>query len=196
MVAAIDMLRTVAPVDVIVILGNHDKQRSFYLGEVLEAQYHNCPDVVVDNTARARKYYKYGHALIGYTHGSEEPIQNLPMVMASEMKSVWDVVKSAEWHLGDKHHKKEIKWLATEEMLGVVVRFMRSLTSTDAWHDSKAYIGNPHAGEAFIWDKNEGVVCQYAAIIEDDNEIVRNETLSDAKAKDGSMWLYIQQHND
>jgi hypothetical protein len=196
MVAAIDMLRTAAPVDILVIPGNHDKQRSFYLGEVLDAHYTNCPDVTVDNTARARKYYKYGHSLIGYTHGSEEPVNNLPMVMASEMKPVWDVIKYAEWHLGDIHHKKDIKWLSTEDMMGIAIRFMRSLTSTDEWHDSKAYVGNPHAGEAFIWDKNYGMVCQFGAIIEDDRELARSESLSGAKTTDGSMWLKIQHHND
>ena len=195
-IAAIDMLRTVAPVDVLVIPGNHDKQRSFYLGEVIDAQYTNCLDVTVDNTARARKYYKYGHSLIGYTHGGDEPLTNLPMVMASEMKPVWDVIKYAEWHLGDIHHKKDIKWLSTEDMMGIAVRYLRSITSTDAWHDSKGYVGNPHAGEAFIWDRNNGMVCQFGAIIEDAKELERGEVLSGAKTADGSMWLHIKHTND
>jgi hypothetical protein len=40
-VSMIDECTSIAPVDVLVIAGNHDQQRSFYLGEALDAWYHH-----------------------------------------------------------------------------------------------------------------------------------------------------------
>ena len=60
MVAAIDYLKTIAPVDVIVISGNHDFERMFYAGDVISGWFRNDLDVTVDNNYDSRKYYEYG----------------------------------------------------------------------------------------------------------------------------------------
>ena len=162
-VEAIDTLKEIAPVDVLVIPGNHDFTRTFYLGDAIECWYHNCPDVKVDNAAKIRKYYQYGACLVGFTHGSEEKFQELPYIMANEEPKLWSETSYREWHLGDKHHKKEIRWISAEEYKGATVRFLRSLTSDDAWHYSKGYVGHLRAGEGFIWDRNNGLVCEFSA---------------------------------
>ncbi len=72
LVGLIDLCAQVAPVDVPIIPGNHDRERMFYLGDALECWYHECPNVSVDNRAILRKYYSFGKNLIGFTHGSEE----------------------------------------------------------------------------------------------------------------------------
>jgi hypothetical protein len=162
---AIEHLRQIAPVDVLIVPGNHDVERIFYLGDALECFYHKCDDVKIDNGAKVRKYYRYGKCLIGYTHGRDEKIYELPHIMASEEPILWANTKYREWHLGEIHHKKEIKWISTEEFKGVTVRFMRSLAGTDAWHYSKGYISALRAGEGFIWDKENGLICQFTASI-------------------------------
>ena len=164
-VEAIDTLRQIAPVDVIVVPGNHDAERSFYLGDAIECWYHSCPDVTVNNTAKVRKYYQYGNCLIGFTHGRDEKTFELPMIMATEASTMWAHTKFREWHLGEIHHKKEIKWISTEEFKGTTVRFLRSITSTDAWHFQQGYVNNLRAGEGFVWDKDNGLVCQFTASI-------------------------------
>jgi hypothetical protein len=72
LVELIDMCAQVAPVDVLIIPGNHDRERMFYAGDALECWYHKSPDVSIDNGANMRKYYPFGRNLIGFTHGSEE----------------------------------------------------------------------------------------------------------------------------
>ena len=52
--------------------------------------------------------------------------------------------------------------MATQEHKGMVVRFMRSLSGTDAWHNFKGYKGAIQACEAFIWDEKEGLICQFS----------------------------------
>lgn len=161
----IDKLSTIAPIDVIIVRGNHDTERSFYLGETLDCWYRKSKDVNIDNNPTPRKYYKYGNNLIGYTHGNEEKVLDLPAIMATEVPKLWAETKYREWHLGHIHQKKEIKWVSTQEHKGIVIRYMRSLSATDAWHSQKGFIGNVRAGEGFIWNKENGLICQFTACL-------------------------------
>jgi hypothetical protein len=164
-IEAIDRMREIAPVDVPVIPGNHDAERAFYLGDSLECWYHGVSGVTIDNGAKIRKYYRYGSNLIGFTHGKDEKPEELPNIMASEVPEYWSSAKFREWHLGDKHHKRELHWQSTKEYKGVIVRYMRSLTATDVWHHKKGFIGNLRAGEAFVWSKDGGAIAQFTASI-------------------------------
>jgi len=157
LVDQITRLSEIAPVDVIMIPGNHDYERNFYLGDSLEGWFYNNPNVTVDNSPSPRKYYLYNNTLIGYTHGNEEKISDLPLLMAQEVPTLWASSKYREFHLGHVHHKKEIKYKSTEEYQGVIIRFMSSLSATDSWHHKKGYIGNRRSSEAYVWDKNKGL---------------------------------------
>jgi|TARA_R100000664_G_scaffold34160_1_gene54488 hypothetical protein len=162
LIEGIDLLQTIAPVDVVVVQGNHDFERSFYVGDAMECWYNNNPNVLVNNEANPRKHYKFGKCLISYTHGNNEKINDLPLLVASEVPKLWAETKYREVHIGHLHHKKEIKFMATQEHKGIVIRFMRSLSGTDAWHNLKGYTGGVQACEAFIWDENEGLICQFS----------------------------------
>ncbi|GAG44753.1 unnamed protein product, partial [marine sediment metagenome] len=59
-VSLIDEARLVAPVDVILVEGNHDPDEMFKLGEVLYAWYRNDPEVTITYSPRKRKFYNYG----------------------------------------------------------------------------------------------------------------------------------------
>tara|TARA_R110000744_G_scaffold3434_2_gene13134 strand:+ start:4019 stop:5293 length:1275 start_codon:yes stop_codon:yes gene_type:complete len=158
MCEVIEKLQLIAPVDVPIIPGNHDKTKCFFLGDSLEGWFHNNPQVYVDNSPKVRKYYKYGDNLIGYTHGDKEKIIDLPLIMAQEVPEMWANTIHREFHLGHYHQKKDMKWLSTQEYKGVVIRLLRSLSGTDAWHYEKGYVGGSRSAEAFIWNNRGGVV--------------------------------------
>jgi hypothetical protein len=158
LINAIDYLKQYAPVDVIVVQGNHDEERMFYVGDALDLFYTNCDSVTVDNSASLRKYYKFGKVLLGFTHGAKEKQADLPLIMANECPKEWAETSFRELHLGHLHHRREIKYLSTQEYKGVVVRLMRSLTSADAWHASKGFIGSVKGSEAFIWNYDTGLI--------------------------------------
>ena len=171
-VDAINMLKqTGVPVDVMGIAGNHDLERSYYLGACLEAWFNNDSQVHINNEAPLRKYYRFGKVLLGLTHGSEEKESSLSMLMANdvESKSMWGETLYHEWHLGHIHRKRTVKYTTldasrvTNEELGVTVRYLSSLTGTDAWHFSKGFIGATKAGEAFIWNDEAGLVAHLNA---------------------------------
>lgn len=158
----IDLCLGLAPVDVVMVPGNHDEQRSFYLGEILDAQYFKTKQVTVDNLAKKRKYKHFGKVLIGYTHGYHEKITSLPSLMPLEASNEWANSLHREWHLGDKHHKKDLLH-RTEDLSGVTIRLLRSLSANDTWHFDKAFVGAPRTAEGFMWDRYDGLIAQFQA---------------------------------
>jgi len=154
----IERLRAVAPVDVVVVNGNHDVQTAFHVGEVLWANFCRTEGVTVDNSPTQRKYVAFHKCLLGLTHGSEEKHSNLPMLMATERQDDWAKSTPAgrEYHIGHFHHKKSLKLLPAEDVSGVLIRVIPSLTPLDAWHSSKGY-GSKLAAEAYYWDPECGV---------------------------------------
>ena len=157
--------QTGVPVDVIVIPGNHDFERSFYMGKYLEAWFNNDPQVSINCGASPRKYYHFGNLLLGLTHGSEEKESSLPMLMATDIESkpMWSETKFHEWHLAHIHRKRNVKYEINKsrelnEDLGVTIRYLSSLTGTEEWHHKKGFVGSIKAADAFIWNDIFGLV--------------------------------------
>jgi len=160
-VKIIDALSALAPVDVVVVPGNHDEERIWYLGEYLEAWYHKNPNITVDNRPQKRKYYHFGQVLLGLTHGYYEKIQELGSLMAYEIPQLWAQSTHREWHLGDKHHKVDMILKTKELENGVVVRILRSLAKPSVWEFDKGLVGSLKAGELFVWHPVEGLKAQF-----------------------------------
>jgi hypothetical protein len=164
-VKAIEMLQTIAPVHVVIVQGNHDWERTFALGESLECWYNGCSNVTIDNNAMSRKYFRYGESLIGFTHGDCEKSDALPYMMSEERKQDWADTKFREFHLGHIHRKRTIQYKSTEDYNGITIRYLRSLSGTDAWHAKNAYKGNVKSAEGFIWDFNNGNIASFTSSV-------------------------------
>ena len=164
----IDMCTSIAPTDVLLIPGNHDEEKIFYLGDALECWYHNNKNVHIDNLARSRKYYSYGKVLLGFTHGYNENIKKLPNLMQFEVPQLWGNSLYREWHTGDKHHKVDYL-LEVEDQIGMVIRILRSLVPADAWTFSHGFVGVPRSAEAFLWHPENGLVAQFTSNVLPEN---------------------------
>tara|TARA_R110002095_G_scaffold196461_1_gene175336 strand:- start:1119 stop:2279 length:1161 start_codon:yes stop_codon:yes gene_type:complete len=150
MVTAIDYLKTIAPVDVIVISGNHDYERMFYAGDVISGWYRNDKNVTVDNSEESRKYYEYGVNMIMLTHGDNEKAAEMPLIMATEQPEMFARSTHREAHCG--HFHKEM----VNEYRGVKVRFIPSICPNDEWHKRMGYAAK-RTGQAYIWNKEVGL---------------------------------------
>jgi hypothetical protein len=148
----IEKLKKIAPVDVIIVTGNHGGLSEFMLGDLLEVKYQNDKNVTINNSAASRKYYQYGNTLIGYTHGDQEKITDLVGIMATESAQNWAQSKYRFWHLGHFHT------MQTKELQGVRVEWLPSLSATDAWHKKKGYVNNTRGVVSSLYDKNMGMV--------------------------------------
>ena len=149
MVRAINYLANTAPVDVVVVQGNHDYERMFYAGEYLRAFFKNDDRVDVDNNFDSRKYYKYGVNLIMFTHGDKEKPAEMPLIMATEQPMLFAQTKFREVHCGHKHKEQ------VNEYRGVKVRFIPSICGNDSWHKMMGYEAK-RTGQAHIWSKERG----------------------------------------
>jgi len=166
LVDAINLLKqTGVPVDVVVIPGNHDFERSYYMGKYLEAWFSKDTSISINNGASPRKYYRYGNLLLGLTHGSEEKEASLPLLMATDIESkpMWSETKFHEWHLGHIHRKRTVQYDINKsrllnEDLGVTVRYLSSLTGTEEWHHKRGFVGSTKAADGFLWNYEFGLV--------------------------------------
>jgi hypothetical protein len=148
----IEKLKKVAPVDVIIVSGNHGGISEFMLGDLLEVKYENDKYVNVNNSPTSRKYYTFGKNLIGYTHGDQEKIVDLVGIMATEKPKEWGNSKHRTWHLGHMH------MMQAKEMQGVKIEWLPSLSASDAWHSKKGYVNNTRGVVSSIFDKEMGLV--------------------------------------
>jgi len=150
MTTAIDYLKEKAPVDVIVVSGNHDYERMFYAGDVIAGWYRNDANVTVDNTSGSRKYYEYGQNMIMFTHGDKEKPADMPLIMATEKPEMFARTSHREVHCGHLH--KEM----VNEYRGIKVRFIPSICPNDEWHKQMGYEAK-RTGQAYIWNKFKGL---------------------------------------
>ena len=159
-IKAVNRLKRIAPVTLMGIPGNHDLQKTFYLGEVLEVKYENDDNVTVDNAPSTTKYYQYGKCLVGLNHGKDIPIKRLPMLMPQEAPLMWAETEYREWHLGHAHHSRAETTPTIEDIQGVIIRHLSSITGRDAYEARKGYFGLGSA-QAFLWHKEEGLKSQF-----------------------------------
>jgi hypothetical protein len=165
-IKAINYCREIAPVHVCWVPGNHDPNVSYYMCDVLSEVFSDDADVTVDISPKWRKYYPFGKCLIGYTHGVEEPLRDLPSIMATEEPQLWGNSKYREIHIGHKHKKMQMHWVNVDTMPGTVVRMIPSIAGTDQWHYKKGYIKSYHAAESYIWDADHGVIGQFTSYVD------------------------------
>lgn len=156
----IEKCMQIAPVDVIVVPGNHDFERTFYLGESLSCWFSKSKDVHIDNSPNPRKYYVYGNTLSLYTHGDKEVNNTIHYIMATDKPDLWGKIKYKEVKKGHVHHKTSISYQTTGEDHGVRIVTYPSLVSLDDWHSGKGY-SSLRESTAIEYDREAGRIAEY-----------------------------------
>lgn len=165
----IDYLLQFAPVDVVSIISNHDETLMMTTTEALKTIYRNNPNVTVDKdwpTFVSRKYYKYHNNVIGFTHGSEEKLQDLAKIMPLELRNIkdketdkiWWECQHTEFHIAHKHHQKGIETRTMEDDKGVIIRYMQAVCPEDDWTFRKGFVGSKKGIQGFIYNSQTGLV--------------------------------------
>lgn len=157
MVEFIDILRQIAPVELLMAAGNHDNILSVTLQLYLSAYYRDTPDVFLHNKLTDRQYTKYGDTLIGFTHGDGPKLDKLPGLMASEESKLWGETKHRVFFVGHLHSE------VIKDVNGVKIYQMPSLSGTDKWHHKQGYVNSVKGMSAYIIDKTSGVTASLIA---------------------------------
>jgi hypothetical protein len=160
LVEAIRILKSVCNVvEVVLVQGNHDRTKSFYLAHALEVFFKNDKSIIFQREHSSTKTVVLGNTFIGYHHGNCK-IETLPLLFATGKNSIdFGNAKYREIHTGDKHHymAKEIK--------GVRIQQMPSLSGTDRWHEDNLYVNNIRAGLALVYHYIDGKIAEYESRI-------------------------------
>lgn len=152
----VERLAAVAPVEVILVPGNHDRTLAECLCHVLAARFHHTERVRVDLSPRTRKYVRFGVNLIGLAHGDLVKPGDLPNVMPAEHRHDWAETTTHEWLTGHGHRSQKWTTKDTDTHQGTVVRQLRALTRTDLWHYDMGFSGQGPAAECYWYGRDRG----------------------------------------
>jgi len=153
MLEAVLLLREVAPVHIVYSPGNHDPLLSYFITHALAQYFHKDASVQVDIDPSPRKYVEYGKCLIGYSHGDDDAKQ-IPKLMQIEAPEAWGRTMWREWHMGHLHKEG----LYVDEDSGLIMRRISAITGTDKWHSQKGFVGTVKKAQAFVWDREYGLM--------------------------------------
>lgn len=166
LVKSIDLCQSIAPVDIVVVEGNHDADRIFYAAHALEAWYANCPQVEIYNDSNDFQFYKWKKNLLGFTHGDACKLNELPMIMATGCDPKdWADSEFRMWRTGHKHHGKTTDYLSRpvsigDELHGVRVMMSPGLCDRSTWELWKGYKSIKEA-VGTLWSATEGDISTY-----------------------------------
>jgi len=149
----INLLRQLAPVEMVLMSGNHDQLLSVSLHLYLQAWYRHCQDVTTINSAHARQYIIYNNNLLCFHHGdSVTKTSDLARLAAIEAPKAWGECAHRMVFTGHLHYEK------VEEDRGFVRYQLPSLSGEDKWHARKGYVGNRKIIAAVIVDSADGIL--------------------------------------
>jgi hypothetical protein len=161
LVQAIDFLKANAEeVQVILVQGNHDKTKSYYLAHALEVYYIEDSSIYFDRSTSAVKGISLGTTFIGYHHGNCK-IEDLPLLFATHKDYSQEFGNAVyrEVHTGDKHH------YMAKEVKGVRIQQMPSLSGTDRWHSDNNFVHSVRAGLALVYHPLHGKIAEFESRI-------------------------------
>lgn len=161
LVGAIQLLNLNAKnIEIILVQGNHDRTKCFYLAHALEVFFKGNKKIKFKREHSTTKFTILGNTFIGYHHGNCK-IEELPLVFATNKESsvAFGNALYRHIHTGDKHHymAKEIK--------GVRIQQMPSLSGTDRWHLDNNYINNIRAGLVHLFHPIYGKIGEFESRI-------------------------------
>lgn len=142
-------------VEVVLVQGNHDRTKSFYVAHALEVYFKNEPKISFQRQHSVTKHVVLGNTFIGYHHGNCK-IDELPLLFATGATAAdFGNSQYREVHTGDKHY------YMAKEVKGVRIQQMPSLSGTDRWHRDNNYVHNLRAALVLIYDQEAGKIGEF-----------------------------------
>lgn len=146
----IDLMRQIAPVEIVMAAGNHDEFSSIAILMYLSAWYRNCEDVEVKLSLKPRNHTTYGNNLIVFSHGDDTKVSDICKLIPHEFRNVWATVDNTALFTGHRHYEQ------SSEDNGISCYQTSSLSSGDIWHVKKGYVLARKALSGYIIYEQEG----------------------------------------
>jgi hypothetical protein len=148
-------LAQIAPVELVLMSGNHDRLTGLAILMYLDALFRNSEQVRCRLDRTPRTYRVYGKNLLGFVHGDgAKKTVEVAGHMAREQAQVWGSCPHRTVYTGHLHHEKT----ETDTLFSVTRRQMPSLSGTDRWHALNGYMGAPKFLPVYLHDRQRGLV--------------------------------------
>lgn len=147
----VDLVRTVAPVQLFVVPGNHDRFSAVFLRAAMQGWFSKIDSVDVVECLGPRQYTSFGSSMITFMHGDTGKVKDWPAIIAGEEPKLWGQCDHRFIFTGHLHTERELPSFGN-----VTVYRMPSLAGTDNWHYGCGYKSRK-ALVAYLVDYNKGV---------------------------------------
>lgn len=148
----VNLVAQVAPVELFVIPGNHDRFTTVFLRAAMKGWFSTVKNVNVVEVLSPRQYMKYGNSMLSFLHGDIGKVKDWPAIIAGENPVMWGQTKHKFIFTGHYHTERELPTFGN-----VTVYRMPSLAGTDTWHFNNGYKSRK-ALVCYIVDKEKGVI--------------------------------------
>lgn len=148
-------------VEIVVLEGNHSPIPELFLAQVLQAYYHECPNIKVHLEASPRRSMVWGDNLLVWAHGDKIAPAKWALVVAAEFAKEWGQTKYRYLRLGHQHHQKVVAPVQVDEQAGLVVEYLPALCSSDAWAANAGFVGAQKGATGFEYSKTRGCIARY-----------------------------------
>lgn len=143
-------------VHVIVEIGNHDLASSIFLVECLANVYENEARITIDTSPRHFHYFRWHKNLIGTHHGHGSKLEQLPLIMATDVPKDWGETTHRFIWTGHVHHSQKLAQIQKDHV-GVEVESFRVLAAPDAYAAQRGY-RSARDMKAIIMHKDHGEI--------------------------------------
>jgi hypothetical protein len=142
--------------EVVLIQGNHDRTKSFYLAHALEVFFKSYKNIKFQRHNSNTKFVVLGNTFIGYHHGNHIKIDGLPLyfAMEEESRAYFGLSQYHEVHTGDKHH------YMAKDIQKVRIQQIPSMVKPDNFTNDGLYL-HIKAGIAFCYDPVKGRIAEF-----------------------------------
>lgn len=148
----------IAPVECVLMSGNHDRLLGVMLLTYLRAAMRGVERVTVHAERTPRTYQVYGRNLLGFAHGDGvSKTRDLAGHMAREMPEAWGRCPYREIYTGHLHYERA----ETDEAFGVRRVQFPSISGTDRWHSQNGFVGSRKAVALYLLGYDDGPQGQF-----------------------------------
>ena len=156
LIDGLDILGAIAPVDVVYLQGNHDRDSGFMLIKALEMAYRKDDNFSFDASPNPQKYRLIGCNLIGWTHG-DMIHKNMGGWLQDRARKEYGQSRFAEVHAGHLHSTSRTEYKTTYQDGGVVVRHLPTISNASAWEHQQGYPQGSKTLMCFVWHEDKGL---------------------------------------
>lgn len=155
-VNGIERLKSVAPIDIIFVTSNHDKEIQFYFMFNLNTHFRLDKNITVDYSPLPRKYYKFGNNLFVFSHDMK--INDVANIVLDEGREYLDGVDNIEVILAHLHSE------TVKQDHNITIRRLSTTSGNSAWSNDKGY-GAKKTHQSFIYNDKTGICdCLYVTV--------------------------------